>query len=64
MAGVPDQTTNTPENKPAHDEPIIGGTEAEKSHRRMENIANKAANRASDRIKKDEAGHDEFSNIG
>jgi hypothetical protein len=30
----------------------------------MEHNANKAANRANERMKRDEAGNDEFSNIG
>lgn len=64
MAGVPDQTRNTPENRLDENESIIGGTEAEEAHRRMEHNANRAANKANERMKKDEAGNDEFSNIG
>ena len=64
MAGVPDQTSNTPQNRLDENETIVGGTEAEEAHRRMEHNANKAANRANERIKRDEAGNDEFSNIG
>ena len=64
MAGVPDQTGNTPENRLDENPTVIGGTEAEQAHRRMEHDANKAANRANERIKRDEAGNDEFSNIG
>ncbi len=64
MAGVPDQSRNTPENRLDENESIVGGTDAEKAHRRMEHLANKAANKANERMKKDETGNDEFSNIG
>ena len=64
MAGVPDQSGNTPANRLDENETTVGGTEAETAHRRMEHNADKAAKRASERMKKDEAGNDEFSNIG
>ncbi len=64
MAGVPDQSGNTSANRLDENETTIGGTEAETAHRRLEHNANKAANRANERMKKDEAGNDEFSNIG
>ncbi len=64
MAGVPDQTRNAPENKLDKNEPAVGGSEAEAAHRRVEHNADKAAKRAGERMQKDEAGNDEFSNIG
>ena len=64
MAGVPDQTANASEKRLDENETTVGASEAEMAHRRMEHNANKAAQRAGDRMKKDEAGHDEFSNIG
>jgi hypothetical protein len=64
MAGVPDQSGNTPANRLDENESTVGGTEAEIAHRRLEHNANNAAKRASERMKKDESGNDEFSNIG
>jgi len=64
MAGIPDPDRNTPANQLDDNEAITGGTEAEIAHRRMEHDAMNAAKRAGERMKKDEAGDDEFSNIG
>ncbi len=64
MAGVPDQSGNTPANRLDENETTVGATEAEIAHRRMEHNANNAAKRANERMKKDEEGNDQFSNIG
>ena len=63
MAGIPDLDKNTPAKVPEKDV-VKGGDEAEIAHRRMEHNADNAAKRAGERMKKDEAGNDEFSNIG
>jgi hypothetical protein len=64
MAGVPDETRVTPANRLDENETVIGGSDAEIEHRRVEHNANKAAKRGLERQKEDEAGHDQFSNIG
>jgi hypothetical protein len=62
MAGVPDQTRNVPDNRVDENESLAGGSEAEAAHRRLEHDADRAAKRAGERMKRDDA--DEFSNIG
>lgn len=64
MAGVPDETSNTPANRLDENETTIGGTEAEIAHRRLEHNADNAAKRAGERMKRNESSNDEFSNIG
>ena len=58
MAGVPDETKNVPDNQLDKNEPL--GDDA--AHRRLEHDADRAAKRAGERMKRDDAG--EFSNIG
>ena len=64
MAGIPDLTKNEPAKRPSQDNPAVGTDEAEAAHRRVEHDAMNAAKRAKERMQKDEAGNDEFSNIG
>ena len=64
MAGVPDESQVKPGNRLDENESIVGGSEAEIEHRRVEHNANKAAKRGMERMKENESGHDEFSNIG
>jgi hypothetical protein len=60
MAGVPDETRNVPDNQLDKNKPLGGGDDA--AHRRLEHDADRAAKRAGERMKRDDA--DEFSNIG
>jgi|GEM_PF-6725009 len=64
MAGVPDESQVKPGNRLDENESIVGGSEAEIEHRRVEHNANKAAKRGMERMKENESGRDEFSNIG
>lgn len=56
--GAKEETLPKPQND------SNASSDAELAHRRMEDLANKAAKRAGERMKRDEAGNDEFSNIG
>ncbi|MGC1785036.1 MAG: hypothetical protein WA708_21155 [Acidobacteriaceae bacterium] len=65
MAGVPDLNKNAPGQRPTEEQPEVtdlGGAGSE--HRRVERDAMDAAKRAKERMHEDEAGNDEFSNIG
>lgn len=65
MAGIPDVNKNAPGKRPTEEQPEIAGKDdVETEHRRVERAAMNAAKRAGERMRDDEAGNDEFSNIG
>lgn len=65
MAGVPDVNKNAPGKRPSEEPPEIAKLpDAESEHRRVEREADNAARRALERMRDNEAGNDEFSNIG
>lgn len=65
MAGIPDLNKNEPGKRPTEEQPAVVGTDdVETAHRRVERDAMNAAKRAKERMHDNEAGNDEFSNIG
>lgn len=63
MVGVPDMNKSAPGKRPTEEQPAVTNPH-ETEHRRVEREADNAAKRALERMHDNEAGNDEFSNIG